>query len=599
MRIRHISTRFALLLAAAAVLPLLVYGLVSVLSLRQGTRDSVIEGNRNVATRAAKEIARYVSNNASLLKSLAVNLQDTGRDRAQQDRILKYFILQFSEFHEVTLFDEHGEVVVSSRIGPATVQAPSDQASDQPPTIDDVIMSPIRLDQDQLPTTTFSIHLKRLNQWSGWLVGEFSLEEMWRMVDQIRIGQHGFAMVIGPNGELIAHGDPDKKTLVAKSQNMSANALVQAIGKHQDHVPAIGKQQDHVPVPQEYADLDRRQQLGVAASIPDLFWTVIVEQPTAEAYATATQLQQQLIVAISLGLLVMISIGYLFGRSFIRPILALKRGTQAVAAGQLETRVPITSSDEFADLGNAFNTMANRLVQLQEDVKRQERQAMFGRVAAGIVHDLSHPIQNIGNAAALMMRDDTEGDAREMFRRTIDRELGTLKHFMEDLRNVVKPKPIERFALDVNTVVTEIVEPLRPEGARAKITVEARLGSGPLTISGDRFALGRVFRNLITNAIQATEPGGEVVVTTARVTDQIEVKVTDTGSGIPPERLAKIFDELVTTKRRGLGLGLAISKRIVEQLDGTIEVESTVGRGTSFTMRFPARHDEPVQAAAS
>jgi len=108
-----------------------------------------------------------------------------------------------------------------------------------------------------------------------------------------------------------------------------------------------------------------------------------------------------------------------------------------------------------------------------------------------------------------------------------------------------------------------------------------------------------VFRNLITNAIQATQPGGSVTIATSRAGDQIEISVTDTGSGIPPDRLPAIFDDFVTTKRRGLGLGLAISKRIVEQLNGTIDVQSEVGRGTAFTLRFPARDDRSAQAAAS
>jgi signal transduction histidine kinase len=100
------------------------------------------------------------------------------------------------------------------------------------------------------------------------------------------------------------------------------------------------------------------------------------------------------------------------------------------------------------------------------------------------------------------------------------------------------------------------------------------------------------------NALQATPPKGEVVVRTFRETDHAVVSVSDTGYGIPKERLDTIFDDFVTTKRRGLGLGLAISKRIVEQLDGTITVESELGRGTTFTLRFPAR-DVESQAAAS
>jgi signal transduction histidine kinase len=242
--------------------------------------------------------------------------------------------------------------------------------------------------------------------------------------------------------------------------------------------------------------------------------------------------------------------------------------------------------------------MADRLVELQEDVKRQERQAMFGRIAAGLFHDLSHPIQNLGNSARLLAREDLDAESRETFHRTIDREIATLKRFMDDLRNIAKPKPIERFAMDVNTSVADIVESMRPEAERLGIAIEARYEEGPLVIEGDRFALGRVYRNLITNAIQATEPGGRVSIATARAGDRIEITVADTGSGIAPERLAKIFEDFVTTKRRGLGLGLAISKRIVEQLDGTIAVESEVGRGTQFTLRFPASQAEP-QAAAS
>jgi signal transduction histidine kinase len=152
--------------------------------------------------------------------------------------------------------------------------------------------------------------------------------------------------------------------------------------------------------------------------------------------------------------------------------------------------------------------------------------------------------------------------------------------------------------MDVTASIAEIVDAMRGEAERNGLTLETAYAEGALQINGDRFALGRVYRNLITNAMQATEAGGRVTVTTARAGDRIEVRVLDTGSGIPPDRLAAIFDDFVTTKRRGLGLGLAISKRIVEQLDGTILVESEVGRGTTFTLRFPAT-DQGSQRAAS
>jgi signal transduction histidine kinase len=585
MRIRHIATRFALLLGVAAVVPLLAYGVASILSLQRGTRQSVVSGNENVAVRAAAEIRRYVVTNAELLKGVAADLQDTGLTAHQQDQILKNYVLQFREFRELTFYDETGATIATSRVGRPRVAIPKNASL----ALNGVLMSSIRVDDDMLPTSTFAIPLTRLSQPAGWLVGEFRLEEMWRMVDQIRIGAHGFAMVVAPDGALIAHGDPDKKALVAQMRNMTAHPLV----------AAAAASTDGAPLSREYVDADGVRALGVAARIPQLGWNVIVEQPTREAYANAAALQRQLVVAISLALLLMIAVGYMFGRSFIVPILALQRGTHALAAGQLDARVDIRRSDELGELGAAFNTMADQLVKLQEDVKRQERQAMFGRVAAGLVHDLSHPIQNIGNSTKLLLRDDVDAESKDLFRRTIERELTTLKRFMDDLRHLAKPKPIERFAMDINGSVSEIVESMRYEADKNGIAIHAQLADAPLVIEGDRFALARVYRNLVTNAIQATDPGGSVTITTARDGNVVEVTVTDTGSGIPPERIGEIFDDFITTKRHGLGLGLAITKRIVEQLDGTITVESEVGRGTSFTLRFPARDDRSAQAAAS
>ena len=119
------------------------------------------------------------------------------------------------------------------------------------------------------------------------------------------------------------------------------------------------------------------------------------------------------------------------------------------------------------------------------------------------------------------------------------------------------------------------------------MSVEANYAEGPLVIEGDRFALGRVYRNLITNAIQATEPGGSVTIRTARRGDRVEIRVADTGSGIAPERLSAIFDDFVTTKRRGLGLGLAITKRIVERHGGTIAATDRPSGGARFSIHLP------------
>ena len=194
----------------------------------RSSRCSAARANRSSpATRTSppappKKSAATSSANADILKALAADLQNTGLEPWQQDRILKNYVLQFREFREITLFDEAGGVVATSRVGQPRVTIPTGTTL----TVNGASMSPIRVDDDLLPTAVFAIHLTQLNQPAGWLVGEFSLEEMWRMVDGIRIGEHGFALVVAPDGALIAHGDPDKKALVAQARNMTGHPLV-------------------------------------------------------------------------------------------------------------------------------------------------------------------------------------------------------------------------------------------------------------------------------------------------------------------------------------------------------------------------------------
>lgn len=577
---KKLTSRFAMLLATAGILPLAVYGAVSIYSLQEGTRQSVVTGNANVARRAAEQIQLYISSNIKILQTLAADLNDTNLEAWQQDRILKNYILDFPEFREITLFDATGTAVATSRVGsPQLAANPSGME-----IADDITMSAISVDQDLLPTSVVTIRLTQLNQPAGWLEGELRLEELWRMVDRIRVGEHGFALVVAQQGRLIAHGDPNQKVRVARGDNL---------GDH-DVVDWLERNQDEDSYATEITAPDGRDIiLAAGAPIRELGWTVIVEQPASEAYAVAYTLMRQLYLVIGLALLATVLVGYWWGRQFIRPIFALMRGTRAVAEGRLDERVHIDTRDEFQQLGDAFNGMADKLVELQESVKRQERQATFGRIAQGLVHDLSHPIQNIGNSCRLMMKVWDDLEYRETFRRTVDREFATVKRVLEDLRHLARPMPLERFTIDLNRSVLDAAESMRSQAESAGLTLYCRTAAEPLFVEGDLFALGRVYRNLITNAIQATGPGGGVTVTTAYMAGMAEITIADTGCGIAPERLAAIFDDFVTTKRRGLGLGLAISKKIVEQLDGTIAVASELNKGTRFTIRFPTVERQP------
>jgi signal transduction histidine kinase len=530
----------------------------------------------------SEQIDLYVTGSVKILKAVAADLQRTGLATWQQDRILKNYVLEFPEFRELTLLDENGRPRVSSRLGKPSVTVPGGDSA----RIDGVLMSRFSVDDDLLPTAVLAIQLSD-GENQGWLVGRLNLEELWRMVDRIRVGTKGYASVVTTESQLLAHGDPDQKSRVARGDTMTDHPLIQLLnGRKTDQIASA-----------EYAD-NRGPVLGVAAKIPSLGWTVIVEQPQTEAFAIPFALQRELEIAIGLALLAMLAVGYFWGRSFINPILALTRGTRALAAGRLDERVVVGTTDELGQLGDAFNNMADRLVELQENVRKTERQATFGRVAVGLVHDISHPIQNIGNSCKLIVKMFDDLEYRETFKRTVEREFEQVKRVLEDLRNLAKPKPLEKYPLDLNKALHDTAESMLASAERSGLSLDLELAFGPLYIEGDLYALNRIHRNLLTNAFQATPPQGRILIRTTRQNEQAVIEISDTGSGIPAERLGTIFDDYVTTKKQGLGLGLALSKKLVEQLGGTISVTSQVAVGTTFTMHFPITKARPSQLAA-
>jgi signal transduction histidine kinase len=585
---KGITSRFVLLIASAAVLPLVIFGIVSITSLRNGTESSVREGNGKVARQASDQIAMYMQHNIRVLESVGTELGATDLARWQQERILIDLVLDFREFREITLFDRAGSVVATSAVGATrlAVPEPARQRPDKPH------IAPLKLDDDALPTTTIAVHLSRSQQESGWIVGEIALEALWSMVGTIRVGSKGFALIVSEEDRLIAHGNPDEKGTIADIDQSRARQQIAFASEFRNHKSASYRQ---------YEDTSGEKLMAVAATItnPNLPpWTVIVEQPRREALAQARGFEQQLLATIIVALLITVAFGYFGGRTFIRRIVALTHVTRAIAGGKLDSRVTLSGKDEIRELGDAFNSMADRLVELQDDIRKQERQVMFGRIAAGLVHDLSHPIQNIGNSCKLILKMWEDAEYRDTFRRMVEREMQIVKRVLEDLQNIAKPIPLERFPIELNRSVGEAIESMQPLAETAGITLKAELTPEALFVEGDVFALGRVYRNLVVNAIQATAPGGLVVAAVEGHGDRVQVRVYDTGCGIPGDRLQAVFEDFVTTKRRGLGLGLAITRKIVEQLGGRISVASEVGKGTTFVIDFPRTSARPMAQAA-
>ena len=561
-----ITRRMALLVTTAALVPLLIFGIVAGWSLRETTRASVRDSHAAIATRAAEAIGLYMMSSEQLVRSAVSDLIGTGLTRAQQARVLLNHVTLTGEITSLTLFDGDGRPVATSEL---TAAAPAPLV--RRPTSNQAVVQ-VDLDEDQLPRASMTLRLDQ--PMAPYLVAELQLEALWRLVDRMEVGMSGRAFLVDDMGRIIADGRHKGKSRIARGGRIDGHPLAAPTTTETDA---------------EYTRADGVEVLAVAtAPIPTIGWRVIVEQPTADAFAPARRLERQLLLFVTLALLANIAIGIAFGRSLLRPISDLLDGIKAIGEGRLARRVQIARDDEFRLLGDAFNAMADKLGELQQSAIRQERQAMFGRIAAGLVHDLSHPIQNINNNCKLVLQMHDDAEYRATFAKLVKREFSTIQRTFEDLRNLARPIPLEKFPVDAGKLMLDVVERMQAQASVAGVRVSAgAVPLVPLYIEGDLFALGRVLRNLVLNALQATPPGGRVWIEVTGDHETVQVHVCDTGCGIPADRIHAIFEDFVTTKRRGLGLGLAISRKIVEQLGGTITVTSTVGEGSQFTLAFP------------
>jgi two-component system sensor kinase FixL len=228
---------------------------------------------------------------------------------------------------------------------------------------------------------------------------------------------------------------------------------------------------------------------------------------------------------------------------------------------------------------------------LQEQVIRSEKLSALGQLAAEITHEIKTPLMLIGGFAQQLTRViDDEKHLQKL--NIITDEVARLEKLLTDLREFHSPKTIASEKVDLKELFQEIYYMVRDECEKKNIQTELIIDDKALLVAGDRQSLKQVFLNLVKNSMDAMEHGGALSIQTKLVGDQVKITVTDEGCGIPDQDKEKIFSPFFTTKKHGTGLGLCISKRIVEEhADGSLSMKSKEGKGTSFKVTLPLYHE--------
>jgi len=272
---------------------------------------------------------------------------------------------------------------------------------------------------------------------------------------------------------------------------------------------------------------------------------------------------------------------------------------QRVAGGDFDVRVPAVRSDEMGALAAAFNDMTGRLGRARElelQLHQVEKAAVVGRLAAAIAHEIRNPLNYINLTLDHLRSSFAPEDPgkREIFERLalqLKSEVGRINRHITDFLKYSRPSTLELQSLDLRSEAEDALRVISAHAAENGIeTSVIQHGDMPHVVA-DRDSLHSVFTNLLINSVEAIDSqGGKVrIVLTAEPPNRARIEVTDTGRGIAPEDIAKIFEPYYSTKDTGTGLGLAIVKKAIDDHGGSITVSSKLDSGTTFTIILPAK----------
>lgn len=320
-------------------------------------------------------------------------------------------------------------------------------------------------------------------------------------------------------------------------------------------------------------------------------------------------------------------LGYrLHARHIVRPLTQLARAAGRVADGNLDTRVAVVSGTEIGVLYGSFNTMVDRLrdhekqlqnfnreleakvherthdlerayaslQQAQNELVHFEKMALLGQVATTVNHEIRTPLNTLYMNLQLVRKsfEACIGDCKDkdvVARRidVIDREVLRISDMLEEFVRYARLTPPKMSTVAIHKLVHSVAEMLSERFAQGHVTLKLSLANAPCMIRADESKLIQVLVNLCINAIHAMPDGGVLTLQCVERDDKVEISVADTGLGIPEQNLDKVFEPFFTSKASGLGFGLSIVKRIVQDHGGQIICRSKVGEGSLFTLTLP------------
>ena len=392
------------------------------------------------------------------------------------------------------------------------------------------------------------------------------------------------AFIVDPTGSVIASTEPAQlgKTLPRRPQ---LNDVISMNGL--SRLRAI-----YAPAP--YLEWTQPMALGETpfGEIRVGLSTVLVQRDLNQSLTPAA-------VAAGIALLIAVFTAMLLAQLVLRPMHVIRSSFSRLGRGDLGATLDLRDDEEFRELGDVFDQVSAQLraaapeglkpAQLAELARRI---TMIGRLTTGVAHEMKNPLNAMTIHLELLKQKIASGKSPSMHVEIIEQEIRRLDDRIQGLMKFVRPEEVTFAPVALAPLLSSVLDAVSPEAQRAGVAISRNCSDGTLLVEGDAAQLRDVFLNLTQNAIQAMPKGGRLTINCAAMPNRrVRVRVEDTGVGIAPENLAKIFDLYYTTRERGTGIGLSLVYRMVQIHNGTIDVESTLGVGTSFIVVLPSSNE--------
>jgi signal transduction histidine kinase len=303
------------------------------------------------------------------------------------------------------------------------------------------------------------------------------------------------------------------------------------------------------------------------------------------------------VLAAGIALLIAVAASMLLAQIVLRPMHVIRSSLSRLGRGDLGATLDLRNDEEFRELGDVFDQVSAQLraaspegIKPAQLAELSRRISMVGRLTAGVAHEMKNPLNAMTIHLELLKQKLASPEPRSAARHAevIGSEIRRLDDVVQGFLKFVRPEDVTLAPVKVHSLVASVCDAIAPEAEHTGVSCENACQDANLAVEGDEPLLRQALLNLAQNAVQAMPKGGKLRIGCGASRDgRVEVRVSDTGDGIAPENLARIFDLYFTTKKRGSGIGLSLVFRTVQLHNGDIDVESTVGTGTTFVIKLP------------